>query len=181
MIFLVGREDENNTPLSYKEIIERPINVELFMKYSSEFHKGLLPGNKEYPKGTEGDNGHMPTEFGWLSPDGKYLESPWGDHEKSAGQIVEKCGFEKQYRTWLDTQNKNFSSLGHQDNYRDFLLAEKGYCLIHNPSGDGGYHISRIRPYTGKQKDFLFKYFMNIGDTLRAESFLENETETTVL
>ena len=49
----------------------------------------------------------------------------------------------------------------------------KGYCLIHNPKGDGGYVVSYRMPLTEKQKSFLFKYFMDMGDRFKAEQFVE--------
>ena len=55
--------------------------------------------------------------------------------------------------------------------YRDFLTEVKGYCLIHNPSGTGGYIVTNIKELTKKQREFLYDYFMDMGDRLEAEPF----------
>ena len=57
----------------------------------------------------------------------------------------------------------------------DFLSSEKGYCLIHNPFGDGGYIVTNTKPLTKKQREFLYAYFMDKGDRFKAEQFLEED------
>ena len=57
--------------------------------------------------------------------------------------------------------------------YRQFLAQVKGYCLIHNPSGTGGYIVTYIKELTNKQREFLFDYFMDMGDRFKAEQFWE--------
>ena len=56
--------------------------------------------------------------------------------------------------------------------YRDFLAEVKGYCLIHNPSGTGGYIVTNIKELTKKQRGFLYDYFTDMGDRFKAEQFL---------
>lgn len=57
--------------------------------------------------------------------------------------------------------------------YRDFLIHEKGYCLIHNPSSNGGYIVTNHKKLTKAQNEFLFGYFMDLGYALKAERFIE--------
>ena len=56
--------------------------------------------------------------------------------------------------------------------YRDFLIYEKGYALIHNPSLIGNYKVTYTKDLTKKQKDFLYGYFIDMGDKLKAENFM---------
>lgn len=56
---------------------------------------------------------------------------------------------------------------------RDFLSNVKGYCLIHNPTADGGYLVSYIKPLIKKQKDFLYGYFSDMGDRFKAEQYIK--------
>ena len=105
----------------------------------------------------------------WLYPAGEFTESPFGEHEESAEEICEKKGFETEYRAW----RKENLGTGEMRLYRDFLAQVKGYCLIHNPSGTGGYIVTNIRELTKKQREFLFDYFMDMGDRFKAEQFWE--------
>ena len=57
---------------------------------------------------------------------------------------------------------------------RDFLSEVKGYVLIHNPAGSGNYIVSHVKPLTKKQKDFLYGYFMDLGDKWKAEQYLND-------
>ena len=56
--------------------------------------------------------------------------------------------------------------------YRDFLIYEKGYVLIHNPSLIGNYKVTYAKDLTKKQKDFLYGYFVDMGDIFKAEIYL---------
>lgn len=108
-------------------------------------------------------------EFGWLSPAGEFTESPFGTHEESAERICEKKGFDSEYRKW----RKEMLGTGSLRLYRDFLSEVKGYCLIHNPSRSGGYIVTNVKNLTKRQRDFLYGFFMDIGDRFKAEQFLE--------
>lgn len=48
----------------------------------------------------------------------------------------------------------------------------KNCCLIHDPTGCGGYIVTHNTPLTEKQKAFLYDYFKSMDDTLRAEEYL---------
>ena len=56
---------------------------------------------------------------------------------------------------------------------RDFLSEVKGYCLIHNPSGYTGYIVTNMKNLTKQQKEFLYGYFMDMGDRFKAEQFVD--------
>ena len=143
--------------LTYEEIIKLPQNTENLMKLIEDFNNGILPGEDvetEPPKKT-----FQP--FGWLSPTGEFFEGDWGEHEGIAYEIASKKNFHDEYVA------------SDCDGYREFLSEVKGYCLIHNPCADGGYIVSHVKPLTKKQKEFLYGYFMDIGDRLKAERYLD--------
>lgn len=103
--------------------------------------------------------------YGFLTPSGDFIESPWGTHEKSALEIIEKNGWEEEYRTW------EFN--GEYSLARDFLIYAKGYCLIHNPSAFGVTQVHvPSKGLTKKQKEFLYDYFIKEGNPDRGEYYL---------
>lgn len=53
------------------------------------------------------------------------------------------------------------------------LSEVKGYCLIHNPSGYTGYIVTNMKNLTKQQKEFLYGYFMDMGDRFKAEQFVD--------
>lgn len=101
--------------------------------------------------------------------EGVFTESPFGTHEESAEQICERKGFTDEYWKWVKESGDN--EIGHL--MRDFLSEVKGYCLIHNPSGYAGYIVTNMKALTKHQKNFLYNYFMDMGDRFKAEQFVE--------
>lgn len=106
---------------------------------------------------------------GELSPTGVFTESPFGTHEESAEQICEEKGFTEEYWNWVKENRGN--EINHL--MRDFLSEVKGYCLIHNPSGYTGYIVTNMKNLTKQQKEFLYGYFMDMGDRFKAEQFVD--------
>lgn len=166
-------KDENDKSLGYEDIVARELDTEKFDKHFDDFEKGIMPGSgrkKEIKEKTDEEPVYEPKEFGWLSPTGVFTASPFGEHEESAERICKKYGWNEKYWKWENEQaNANYSLTL----MRDYLMIVKGYCLIHNPKGDGGYVVSYRMPLTEKQKSFLFKYFMDMGDRFKAEQFVE--------
>ena len=103
----------------------------------------------------------------WLSPTGTFTEGGVGEHDAGVRELIRKNGFWEEFRSWRFER---------QSTCRDFLSEVKGYCLIHNPSGTGGYIVSHVKPLTKKQRDFLYGYFMEIGDRFKAELFVGTES-----
>lgn len=157
------KDGKDGKPLNYEEITSREIDTDKLRKHMENLNNGILPGTDKKPKEVE------EKEFGWLSPTGEFTESLFGEHEESAEEICEKKGFETEYRAW----RKENLGTGEMRLYRDFLAQVKGYCLIHNPSGTGGYIVTNIKELTKKQREFLFDYFMDMGDRFKAEQFWE--------
>lgn len=159
------KDGEKGQNLKYEQIIEREINEEKFLKHFNDFKNGIMPKQKEEQETEE-------KEFGWLSPTGEFTESPFGHHEESAEEICENKGFNEEYRKWRKERKGEDDCLRLK---RDFLSMVKGYCLIHNPSGYGGYIVTHTKNLTRKQKEFLYGYFMDMGDRFKAEQYFEEE------
>lgn len=157
---LVLKNGEDGPALKYEDIIALPVDKAALQKLYDEFNAGKLPGadveKKAPPKKSQ--------PFGWLSPLGVFTEADMAEHEEAAHQIIVAGGFEEEYKAW-------FPGTGRTS--RDFLSEIKGYCLIHNPSGSGGYIVSHRKALTKKQRDFLYGYFMDIGDRFKAEQFVK--------
>ena len=152
--------DENGKGLKTAEIIERELNMDKLTQHSINFENGILPNanvKKKKPK-----KEFQP--FGWLSPTGDFTEGSFGDHEQVAYDIITEKKFRNEWRNDSDFETA-----------RDFLSEVKGYVLIHNPSGFGNYIVSHVKPLTKKQKEFLYGYFMDMGDSLKAERYLTEE------
>lgn len=160
------KNGENGKPLNYEGITARELNMEKFRKHLNDFENGIMPNQAQ----KEQEQQKTETkEFGWLSPTGVFTESPFGTHEESAEQICERKGFTDEYWKWVKESGDN--EIGHL--MRDFLSEVKGYCLIHNPSGYAGYIVTNMKALTKHQKDFLYNYFMDMGDRFKAEQFVE--------
>ena len=99
-----------------------------------------------------------------------------GTHEDAAQEIVNKKGFEEEYRKWNKYQEEKYKDVNSKRIalHRDFLVEVKGYVLIHNPSLIGNYIVTYAKDLTKKQKDFLYGYFIDMGDRLTAETYLED-------
>ena len=165
--FFCLEDKETGEDLDYEEIIKREMDEEKFQKLYKDFKNGIMPGQVQKkstePKETE-EIKHEPKEFGWVSPMGEFTESPWGEHEQSAEEICEEKGFMEQYENWCKENDKDLCLM------RDFLMY-KGYCLIHNPAGDGDYTVTHIKDLTKQQREFLYGYFMEMGDRIKADLY----------
>lgn len=156
--FLKLHADKDGPALKAEEILQRECDEKQLFELYTEFMKG----NGPTVKNVEPRKSSQP--FGWLSPTGAFLESDFGTHEEAAEDIIEESDFEKEFKLWREV---NRGRMG-----RDFLNVVKGYCLIHNPSGSGGYIVSHTKPLTKKQREFLYTYFSDMGDSFKAEEYL---------
>lgn len=156
------KDKENGKGLKYEEIIAKNLNNNKFMEHYENFNAGIMPEIKN-----DEETKTELKEFGWLSPMGEFTESPFGQHEESAEIICKKHGFVDEYWEWVENTDDEIHYL-----MRDFLAEVKGYCLIHNPSGYNGYIVTHTRNLTKKQKEFLYAYFIDMGDKFKAEQFL---------
>ena len=114
-------------------------------------------------------NDFVDLDFGWLSPTGNFTESPFGHHEESAEEICIKNGWDDEWFRWRQHYRGNSAAP-----YRDFLIEEKGFCLIHNPTGCDGYIVTYTKPLTKQQREFLYGYLIDKGDRFQAEQYMDN-------
>lgn len=162
--------DNNTSGLNFEQITKHKFNVDIMNKFMKDIDEGILPNqNNENEVSLDNKDGDIAGEFGWLSPAGDFRKSPFGHHEESAEFIIEDNHFGFEYDKWLDSMlDKNIACL-----HKDFLVEVKGYVLIHNPSTSGGYVVTYRKKLTKAQREFLYDYFIKIGDKWKAEQFLE--------
>lgn len=157
------KNGENESGLKAEEIVKMPLDMEALEKIIADFNKGVLPGPDTEDKQHETPK-KKSQPFGWLSPSGEFTEGDFGEHEQIAFEIIEKKHFVDEF----DHSSSPY------DSARDFLAGAKGYALIHNPAGFGGYIVSHEKPLTKKQNDFLYGYFIDMGDSLMANRFVDD-------
>lgn len=131
---------ENGDGLSYDQIVKGNLDVDECLKLENEFLQGNIPRLIEEKRLKD----YQP--FGWLSPTGTFTEADIARHEQEAGRLIDHLGFRDEYKAWwLESHGRT---------KRDFLVNVKGYCLVHNPSGSGGYIVSYEKNLTRKQREF---------------------------
>lgn len=165
---MLSKGDKSNC-LSGNDIFELTPDVEKYSKHKRDFENGIYPtaftAMLQEQNNTKEEEFEYKGKFGWLSPSGKFFESEYGTHEGAAIEIIQKNG-------WVDDYEKrNYEILNLA---RDYLCAVKGYVLIHNPSMDGGYIVTNMKPLTKKQKEFLYDYFIAVGNSARAYHYMED-------
>lgn len=156
------RAGEDGPMLKTPDIIALPIDEAAVARIVQELEDGHLANMAA--KRSQPAKSSQP--YGRLSPTGIFTEGDFGEHDATARKIIHKNGFWAEFRRWRSER---------QSTCRDFLSEVKGYCLIHNPSGAGGYVVSHAKPLTRKQRDFLYGYFMEIGDWFKAEQYIVTE------
>lgn len=159
--------DEDKNPLNYNQITgENRFNGDKYFELLEDYNlNGPYRGDTSEPK-IEPKVISQP--YGWLSPMGDFYEGDWGTHEEVAWKLVEKFDFEDEYLNWKPDYSRAIRTAC------DFL-SSKGWALIHNPSGTGDYIVTYSTSLTKKQKEYLYGYFMDMGDTFKAEQYLEEE------
>lgn len=192
---LYALEDEKKAPLTYKEIVDRPINMEAFQMVINQFNNGELNAMaKEYEKREQASiineeknkeaikaTSNLPEEyrgkFGFLSPTGNFYPSDWGTHEALAFEILKVKGWEDEYYTWSAEKNKEAKEKHFRISRNaagDYLVNVKHFILIHSPDNFSVYVTGENNPWITKaQKDFLYDYFLAEGNSKRAGEFMD--------
>ena len=166
--FIQLQEGPDGKALTGAEIVEREVDMDRLKKLLEDFNAGVLPGPRSDEAAASEQKETLDRDFGWVAPDGTFTESPWGQHEESAEVICHDRGWDEEYRAWRRFEDDMIL-------HRDYLIYARRYCLIHNPSLDGGYIVTHEAPLTKKQRDFLYGYFMDKGDRFKAEQYLQEE------
>lgn len=164
-IFLVKGED--GKALKHEDIVndcDILFNYEEYLKYKEMDLEGkLLDIIPNKNKDIEEEKEEKDPEYGWLSPKGTFYTGEFGEHESIAHNIIKKY-YKEEY--WKE---EKLCTAG------DFLVKKKNFVLIDRPSGIlGPIQVTRNyeRNLTKKQKEFLYDYFVNIGDKERANNYL---------
>lgn len=171
----LSKDGEEKKYLNKDDILELNPDMEVYNKLKDEFERGILPeGYTESREKVEESNPQIKDfeykeEFGWLSPTGEFTPGDWGSHELEAEKIIKSKGFYDDYEEWQMLPETLTGDA------RDYLSEVKGYVLIHNPSMDGGYIVTNTKPFTKRQREFLYDYFAAIGNMMRANQYIQEE------
>lgn len=171
----LSKNDDEKTYLNREQILELEPDMEMYNKLKNDFDNGILPeGYTKAQQKIEDNNPQIAEfeykgEYGWLSPTGTFTPGEWGSHESEAEKIIKAKGFYEDYEDWLMLEDTLTGEA------RDYLSQIRGYVLIHNPGADGGYIVTNSKPLTKKQREFLYDYFMAVGNTFRANSYIQED------
>lgn len=157
------KKGENEPALSGNEIMDMNPDLDVLTKHEADFKRGIFPKGYRQSKEAPVQKSEPTGKYGYLSPAGDFEESEWGTHEVAAEKIAERIG-------WDDRPDWDY------DVYRDYLIQEKGYVLIHSPAL-AGIVVTSHKPLTKKQREFLYGYFTDLGDRMRAEMYLEGNEQ----
>lgn len=163
--FFMLKQGEDKKGLKTDDIIKLPLDHDAFVKIVTDFNNGILPGVETEDEQDPPKKKSQP--FGWLSPTGEFTEGDFAEHEQVAFEIIQKKGLQEDW----DNNHREC------DSARDFLSGAKGYVLIHNPTGLGGYIVSHEKPLTKRQRDFLYGYFIDMGDSFMANKYVAEEED----
>ena len=104
--------------------------------------------------------------YGWLSPAGKFYPVSWGRHDSWAREHI------KEVVDWESLSMKErISSAGMGD-----VLMNRGWVLLHNPRM--GIAFPTVKPgrrYTKAQADFLYGYYIELGEHDKANEILRGQ------
>ena len=149
-------ETKTSPALTASEIRKRPFN-------DAGFAEALKLCTERQGKKPEAAS--VALRYGWLSPAGDFIESPWGTHEDSAENIIDENGW---HRDFIE----QFAEGTRSPTCGDYLVYNHGYVLIHCPANNNKPIVTSSDSLTRKQKDFLFSYFTDIGDRHQANQFV---------
>lgn len=104
---------------------------------------------------------HTTEDYGWLAPDGTFYAVEWAEHQSWAMKYVEEHYPEVYEET---------------DEGGDWLVQQKGWVLLHNPSQGIAFPTrSTVKEYTKAQREFLYDYYMERGCKEEANAIWKEE------
>lgn len=89
--------------------------------------------------------------YGFISPDGEFHRVDWGEHGEWAQEYIEESGL------LVDAENSRYSYS------TDYLIHEKGWLLMHNPSRGKPKLTAGDKPMTKAQREALYDYYIKAG------------------
>ena len=99
------------------------------------------------------------TKSGWLDTKGNFYKCPWGEHTSEAFDYINRNGW---YKTFREHRQYEISCNG-----RDYLVKEKKWILIDNPTMNNRTQVVQYNPLTKHPKaqvNALLKLFDYNGD-----------------
>lgn len=117
----------------------------------------LSPMLESYIKASKYDD-----NYGWLEPNGEFHIVPWGEHQEWARDYILEHKVISDDE-WMDYKGKDGD-----------VLYNRGWVLLHNP-GQGIGYVSKSKPLTKQQRDFLFGYYTDRGEDEEARKCFEEE------
>ena len=104
------------------------------------------------------------TDYGWLSPTGRFYQVSWGQHDSWAQEHI------KELVDWDSLSLKErINAAGMGD-----VLMNRGWVLLHNPSHGPAFPTRKEgRRYTKAQADFLYEYYIERGQQSKADQIIQ--------
>ena len=97
-------------------------------------------------------------EYGFISPIGKFYVGEWSTHTELARKIIEENEWE-------------VDNVFGQNIAINYLIIDKGFVLVHNPSCVEDCLVVDSGVVTKEQRTFLYNYFIDCGNPWRAEEY----------
>jgi len=106
---------------------------------------------EEYIERLTDDEAEEREPYGFIAPDGEFHRVEWGEHGEWAETYIEESGL------LVDAENSRYSYS------TDYLIHEKGWLLLHNPSRGKPKLTAGAKPMTKAQRETLYDYYIKAG------------------
>lgn len=100
------------------------------------------------------------TEYGWLSPDGRFYNVEFAKHQTWAAKYIKEL-----YKNG-NISIEELRKAGNGNHAGDWLV-ERGWVLIHNPS-QYDIQVTSNGNLTKSQREFLYDFYIKRGDNKKA-------------
>ncbi|MDO4977361.1 MAG: hypothetical protein Q4E53_08885 [Eubacteriales bacterium] len=105
-------------------------------------------------------------DYGWLAPDGRFYEVPWGEHQSWATKHIKETGLYEKL-----TLKERICADGLGD-----VLMNHGWILLHNPRhGLAKPTKKEEKRFTKAQADFLYDYYIERNEHDMANSIFNED------
>lgn len=97
-------------------------------------------------------------KYGFISPSAEFYEGKWSTHSELAREIIKS-------NDWIvdDVYGQNVAI--------NYLIIERGFILVHNPSMIEDCFVVGEENATKEQREFLYHYFLDNGNKWRADEY----------
>ena len=163
-------DGENGNGLMAEEIKARDFDKIAFENACADIREMMRQANEKKDAISESIDQNGKPQYGWVTPMGEFIISPWGTHETAAERIIDENDWGSDYYEKLNadpSKNPSCVSAG------DYLTSVKHYILIHAPDQNNIATMGKFA--TRRQREFLYDYFERLGDTEKAAEYLKIE------